>query len=59
MSGEESERESPNLKLVFDLDEQHKVAALKKFYGIKANADLVRFLISKDWKELPQGAHQP
>ena len=47
--------DSPNVKLMLDLDEQHKVEALKKKYGVKSNTELVRFLIAKVWNELQAG----
>ncbi len=50
---------SPNIKMALDLDEQHKIAALKKKCGIKSNTELIRFLIKKCWDELPEGEHQP
>jgi hypothetical protein len=41
-----------SLKLVFDTDEDLKLDALKKEYGVKQTTELIRLLLTLKYKEL-------
>lgn len=41
-----------HVKLILDDTEQMKVKELKTVYGLKANSELVRFLITEAYKEV-------
>lgn len=40
-----------NLRVNFDREEQQKLEDLKKLFGLKQNTELIRFLITKTYKE--------
>jgi len=41
-----------SLKLVFDTEEDLKIDALKKEYGVKQTTELIRFLLTSKYREL-------
>jgi hypothetical protein len=44
------------LSVEFDSDELLKIEDLKNDYGIKQTTELIRFLLTKEWKELKKGS---
>jgi hypothetical protein len=40
------------LSVEFDSEELEKIEDLKSDYGIKQTTELIRFLLTKEWKEL-------
>jgi hypothetical protein len=46
------ERETSQVRVEFEGDLQEMVLALKEYYGIKNNADLIRFLVTIQARQL-------
>jgi len=47
-----SEKESTSIKIDLDDEEVERLNYIKDYYGIKNNSEIVRFLITKEYREL-------
>ncbi len=52
---EQSDKEYKELRVIIDLNLYDKVKKMKEFYGINNNADLIRFLLNKEFRQI----HKP
>ena len=48
----ESEKEYKELRVLIDLNLYDKIKIMKEFYGINNNADFIRFLLKKEFRQI-------
>lgn len=55
MPAKKMKEDEIQVRVVFEGEEAAKFNAIKKKYGLKSNADVIRFLIAREYERIQKG----